>query len=63
MKNKTKLYPVYERIFIDGELVEVTNEMWSKVQIIDRIVQMQNNGFRSEYKLSSEGEYLLNFAL
>lgn len=43
--NNEKYYPVLEQVFINHELVEVADEMWTKQQILKRINQMKENGY------------------
>ena len=40
-----QLYPYYERVFIDHELVEVSNEMWTQDQIESHIKRMTIAGW------------------
>lgn len=39
-----KLYAVYERVFVDCELVEVSQEMWTLKQIETHVNRMINAG-------------------
>lgn len=43
-----KLYPYYERVFIDHELVEVSQEMWTLQQIESHIKRMTSAGWQYE---------------
>lgn len=40
-----QLYPYFERVFIDHELVEVSNEMWTLKQIQAHINHMTSVGW------------------
>ena len=50
MRLKPKLYTVHERIFIDHELVEIINEMWTKQELNNELYRLHNNDFEFTIK-------------
>lgn len=50
MKLKPKLYTVHEHIFIEHELVEIINEMWTKQELNNELYRLHNNGFEYTIK-------------
>lgn len=60
----SKLYAVYERVFIDHELMEVSQEMWTLEQIEAHIKRMTTVGWNYECeKDSTNNAYNLIFYL
>lgn len=58
-----KLYAVYERVFIDHELVEVSQEMWTLEQIEAHINRMTLAGWKCDKRHPFDNDYELIFYL
>ena len=58
-----KLYAVYERVFIDHELAEVSQEMWTLYQIEAHINRMTTAGWKCDKRHPSDNVYELIFYL
>lgn len=59
----SKLYAVYERVFVDHELMEVSQEMWTLEQIEAHINRMTSVGWKCDKTQSSDSDYQLVFYL
>lgn len=58
-----KLYAVYERVFVDHELMEVSQEMWTLDQIEAHINRMTTSGWKCDKRHPSDNDYQLIFYL
>ena len=59
----SKLYAVYERVFIDYELVEVSQKMWTLEQIESHINRMTISGWKCDKRHPHDNDYELIFYL
>lgn len=59
----SKLYAVYERVFVDHELVEVSQEMWTQDQIESHINRMTSAGWKCDKRHPHDNDYELIFYL
>lgn len=59
----SKLYAVRERVFVDHELMEVSQEMWTLEQIEAHIKRMTAAGWKCDKRYPSDNDYELIFYL
>lgn len=58
-----KLYAVYERVFVDYELVGVSQEMWTLEQIETHVNRMINSGWKCDKRHPCNNDYVLIFSI